>query len=200
MKYEPRFPLRALDNVLIIEDNKLNIYNMYQITQDPIYFFDYVNYYIPAGGTQTITLNGQSIPVGSYNLHVANLSTPSRNVLNQVYLGIDSMDIAVKVMVNGTYMFYLTPTGTYLTGEDSPITRDMDHFVWAAGSSILPQLEIKNLNPSFPVAALGQNQGIQVWGYTYNLKLLSPQEAELAFKTNKYTTITPVPVPPKGGQ
>lgn len=189
MKYEPRYPFHALDNIIITDNGN----KMYQITQEAIPFFDYLNYYISQGGTLEVTLNGQTVSAGPYNLHVPNLTTSSTLILNQAYLGIDSMDVAIQVKVNGTYLFYLSPTGTYLTASDSPITRDMEHFIWSTGSTIIPQLTLINRNPSVPVYAVGQNQGVQVWGYTYTLKLLSPAEAQDALRNRRYSTITITP-------
>jgi hypothetical protein len=174
MKIEPRYPFRAHDYIYITDTQQF-----YRVIQEPIHFFDYLNYYVAAKSTQTITLNGQSItsPVGT--LHVPNLTTPNYNQLNQAYFALDSLDIIATFKVNGIDMFYLAPKGTALTAVNSPIranSSEWDHFIWSATTTIIPEVTITNLNPVAPVYAAGPQLGIQVWGYTYLLQPVPASE------------------------
>jgi len=197
MKYEPRYPFRAHDYIYITDTGEY-----YKLIQEPIHFFDYLNYYIPASSsglqTQTIALNGSSItaPVGT--LHVPNLTTPNYNQLNQAYFALDSLDITASFKVNGIDAFYLTPKATALTAVNSPISsdaNDWDHFLWSATTSIYPQVTITNLNPAAPAVAAGPQLGIQVWGYTYMMKGVSATEA-----MQHYSTVTITPKNSVGGE
>jgi hypothetical protein len=204
MKIEPRYPFRAHDYIYITDTQQF-----YRVIQEPIHFFDYLNYYVSAGSTQTITLNGQSITTAVGTLHVPNLTTPNYNQLNQVYFSIDSLDITATFKVNGNDMFYLAPKGTALTAVNSPITSDSNewtHFLWSATTTIIPEVTIANLNPSVPVYAAGPQLGIQVWGYTYMLQSVTPPVYEVRLANGQtrteyknYSTVTIVPKNSIGG-
>lgn len=189
---ESRYPFRAYYVLLITDFQKGQIPVLYQITSEPTQFFDYCNYIVNPASSLNISLNGTS-PSG-LNLHVPDLTTDGTLTINQVWLGIDSLDIAVSVGVKSVQEFYLNPSGTKLTPLSSGIaTYNSVNPIYSYGSNYYPTIAVTNLNPSLSVSALAPNQGIQVWGYTYKLEALSAEDSKQYLNSGKFAAITLLP-------
>jgi len=191
MKIEPRYPLRAYDYfILTNQTTGTPPYPIFQVTSEPVRFYDYLNYYVPAGSEWTVTLNGHNVTVGTVTLHVPNLQTQP-NELIQVRLGIDSLDLAVQVTMIGNKLFMLGADQTYLTPLNSAIEGE-GPWIWTYGTDFIPTLTITNTNPYVTLAAVGINQGIQVWGYRYTWRQVTRAEAQEVYESRAFTAITPV--------
>ena len=190
MKFEPRFPLRAYDYfILTNQATGRPPYPVFQVTDEPVHFYDYLNYYVPADSEWTVTLNGHNVTVGTITLHVPNLGTQPDELI-QARLGIDSLDLAVQVTINGKQLFQLGADQTYLTPLESAVEDGEGPWIWSYGTDFIPELTITNTNPYVTLAATGINQGIQVWGYKYSYRQVSPSEAAQVYASKAFTTIT----------
>jgi len=189
MKIEPRYPLRAYDYfILTNQASGTPPYPVFQVVDEPARFYDYLNYYVPADSEWTVTLNGHNVTVGTITLHVPNLQTQP-NELIQVRLGVDSMDLAVQVTMNGKQLFMLGSDQTYLTPLNSAIEGE-GPWIWTYGTDFIPSLTITNTNPAAALAAVGVNQGIQVWGYKYRWRQVTRAEAQEVYESRAFTAIT----------
>ena len=202
MKLEQKYPYRTLDVLLITDrasettEGNVQIYSpLYQVVTAPTQFFDYLQYIVPAAGSLVVPLNGKS-PSGTA-LHIPSTGTSGPTMINQMWFGVDSDDLAIQVALKGTQEFYLTPVGTYLTSLSSPIslhTQEVVEPVYSYGSDIIPTLSLVNRNPLLPIVAVEPGQGVQVWGYTYQLRELSAAQSKSAYLSGKFSALTIIPV------
>jgi hypothetical protein len=196
-KFEPRYPFRAYDYIVITDlvkgpqpGNAASIGPVFQVMEEPVPFFDYCNYIVPASGKQVLNLNANSTTVGNYTLHTPNLET-NRDELLQYRIGVDSADIAVQLSIGGSDMLYVGGNWTYITPYSSPVEGGSPYFF--AYQKRYPKVTITNTNPSIPVAALGTNQGLQVWGWKYRIEEVPSDLASSVIAKGIFSTVTAVP-------
>ncbi len=195
-KFESRYPFRAYDYIVITDlvkaqpGDAASIKPIFQVMEEPVAFFDYVNYVVAADGDLTLLLNANSTTVGNYTLHTPNLET-NREELIQYRIGVDSADLAVQFSVGGTNMMFVGGNWTYITPYSSPIEGGPPWFF--SYEKRYPKITITNTNPSLPVAALGTNQGLQVWGWKYRIAEVPEDVAAAVAAKGIFSTVTLVP-------
>jgi hypothetical protein len=204
MKIENPFEFEAYDIILatdfVSNDSRPWMGSMYRCLSGPIPFYDYANYLLTAAGnpgsSYTATLNGSDNTVGGITLHVPSFLTSSVSSLNalvQYWLMVDSLDVQVQVTVHGTQLYKVGKDQTALTPVSAPPNGYTERPQYSYGTDFIPTLTITNTNPSATIAATGANQGVLLWGNRYQLEPLSDADAEMAFNSHRFSSITIVP-------
>ena len=182
--------------------------SVFQVATEPSPWYDYANYFLLGNAQQgyadySTELNGKSNNVSGFTLHVPNLQTSSDKLsgtveIKESWLMPDSMNVGVKVTVNGVQLYRLGGTQTYLTYANSAVNTPsfLKLPVWSYGNTVVPSITVHNFNPAAPAAAVNPGQGIQVWGYTIYIKEVEQPRASRVLESGKYTPIAFTPFSP----